>query len=70
MNVSFQEFFHYFQQIAGIEGECNIEGDLLDVNGDCVFDELDNAIEVDEIKTANLNLIRGKLHGEDGVLNE
>ena len=70
VNVSLQEFFHYFQQIAGTEGECNIEGDLPNVNGDCVFDELDNEIEVDEIKTAIKNLKRGKSHGEDGILNE
>ena len=44
MNVSSQEFFHYSQQLAGTEGECNIEGDLPNVNGDCVFDELDNEI--------------------------
>ena len=70
MNVSLQEFFHYFQQIAGTEGECNTEGDLPNVNGDCVFDELDNAIEVDEIQTAIKNFKRGKSRGEDGVLNE
>ena len=63
-------FFYHFQKIPGTEGECNIEGDLPNVNGDCVFDELDNAIEVDEIKTAIKNLKRGKSHGEDGVLNE
>ena len=65
-----KSFFHYFQQIAGTEGDRNIEGDLPNVNGDCVFDELDNEIEVDEIKTAIKNLKRGKSHGEDGILNE
>ena len=70
MNVSLQEFFHYFQQIAGTEGEWIIEGDLPNVTGECVFDELDNAIEVDEIKTAIENLKRWESHGEDGVFNE
>ena len=42
----------------------------MNVNGDCVFDELDNEIEVNEIKTAIKNLKRGKSHGEDGILNE
>ena len=40
------------------------------VTGDCVFDVLDNAIEVDGTKTAIRNSKRGKSHGEDWVLNE
>lgn len=56
MNVSLQEFFFYFQLNAGEERKCNTEGDLPNVTGDFVFDELDNAIEVVEIKTAIRNL--------------
>ena len=38
--------------------------------GNCIFEELDREISIDEIKKAIDNLKRGKSHGVDGILNE
>lgn len=65
------EFFNYFNSL------CNVSDDRefnvgLDQTGDnpCIFEELDKAISIDEIKKSIHNLKRGKSHGETCLLNE
>ena len=56
MNVSLQEVFFIIFNKLQVKRACVI----LMATGDCVFYELVNAIEVDEIKTAIRN-IKGKI---------
>lgn len=54
--------------MSNAQKENVIENDSTE--GNCIFEELDREISIDEIKKAIDNLKRGKSHGEDGILNE
>ena len=63
------DFYEDFKSITSCTSQSDIfrsEGS----EGGCIFEELDKSISVNEIKEAVSNLKRGKLHGEDGILNE
>lgn len=69
-NISLENFYEHFKSIASTQDDGDIESgnEGLDIN--CIFEELDKNISIDEIKEAIGNLKPGKSHGEDGILNE
>ena len=60
--------FRYFKNMSNAQERNVIKIDSTE--GNCIFEELDREICVDEIKKAMDNLNRGKCHREDGILNE
>lgn len=50
------------------DGDIESGNEGLDIN--CIFEELDKNISIDEIKEVIGNLKFGKFYGEDGILNE
>lgn len=57
--------FRYFKNMSNAQERNVIKIDSTE--GNCIFEELDREICVDEIKKAMDNLNRGKCHREDGI---
>eukprot|EP00105_Crassostrea_gigas_P042815 XP_019926963.1 PREDICTED: uncharacterized protein LOC109619995 [Crassostrea gigas] len=67
-NVQLSEFFDHFKLTS--QSNVTIDNDISIDAEDCIFEELDKDIDVEEIKVVIKKLKKGKSHGDDCLLNE
>lgn len=67
-NVQLSEFFDHFKLTS--QSNVAIDNDISNDAEDCIFEELDKDIDVEEIKVVIKKLKKGKSHGDDCLLNE